>query len=120
MFPQGETGRFRPPSDVIATDDRFIVRVEIAAMQADAFRLALLKRRLVVSGHRQLPGIEGASSYHQVEIETGEFRLEFQLPKPVNETEVSAEYDNGILNIELPYLQRRSVPVMTESRSKKD
>lgn len=119
MFPQDETGRFRPPSDLIATEDRFIVRVEIAAMRADAFRLALLNRRLVVSGHRQLPGVERASSYHQVEIETGEFRLEFKLPKPVDEAEVSADYDNGILNIELPYLQSRSVPVMSESRSEK-
>ncbi len=120
MLPPDETGRFRPPSDLIATEDRFIVRVEIAAMRADAFRLALLNRRLVVSGHRQLPGLARASSYHQVEIETGEFRLEFVLPKPVEETAVSADYDNGILNIELPFRQSRTVPVMPESRSEKD
>lgn len=120
MLPQGETGRFRPPSDVIATEDKFIVRVEIASMQAGAFRLSLLNRKLVVSGKRRLPDIDNATSYQQVEIETGEFRLEFRLPQPVDETEVSADYDNGILNIELPYLQRRNVPVMPEARSKKD
>ena len=105
MLPQSESGRFRPPSDVIATEDKFIVRVEIAYMRADAFRLSLLNRKLLVCGQRHLPEIDNARSYQQVEIETGEFRLEFRLPRPVDETEVSADYDNGILNIELPYLQ---------------
>lgn len=88
-------------------------------MQADGFRLSLLNRRLVVSGHRHLPAIDKATKYHQVEIETGDFRVEFKLTRPVDEAEVSADYDNGILHIELPYLQGRSVPVMAESRDNK-
>ena len=120
MLPQDETGRFRPPSDVIAAEDRFIIRVEIAAMQADGFRLSLLDRKLVVSGHRHLPVVTRSKTYQQVEIETGDFRLEFKLPGPVDETEVSADYQNGILQIELPYLQRRSVPVISESRGNEE
>ena len=120
MLPTDETGKFRPPSDVIVADDKFIVRVEIAAMQTDDFRLSLLNRKLVVSGIRHLPDLDKAWSYQQVEIERGDFRLEFDLPRPVDEGRVGADYQNGILQIELPYQRGRNVPVRTETGSIKD
>ncbi len=120
MLPQTEHGKFRPPSDVVATEEKFVVRVEIAAMQTDDFRLSLLNRKLVVSGNRQLRDIDQSTTFHQVEIETGEFRLEFALPKPVDEKQVVADYQNGILQIDLPYLSKRSVRVISADQVEKD
>ena len=77
MFRHSQRGKFKPPSDVIETDNKFIVLVEIAGMDADEFRLSLLNRKLVISGNRILPAIDANTSYHQVEIESGEFRLEY-------------------------------------------
>ena len=111
MLAANEQGKFKPPSDFIETESGFVVRVEIAAMQAESFRLSLLNRKLVVSGVRQLGDIENSRSFHQVEIETGEFRLEYRLPKPVDETQVTAQYQNGILHIQLPHLPGKSVQV---------
>lgn len=113
-------GKFKPPSDVIETEDRFIIRVEIAGMEADAFRLSLLNRKLVISGNRTLPTVEMSTSYHQVEIETGEFRLEYTLTKPVDDKAVIANYQNGLLQIDLPYLPRKAVKVTMTQDNEKD
>ena len=111
MLAANEPGKFKPPSDFIETESGFVVRVEIAAMQAEGFRLSLLNRKLVVSGERQLGEVAKSRTYHQVEIETGVFRLEYRLPKPVDETQVTAQYQNGILHIQLPHLPSKSVQV---------
>ena len=113
-------GKFTPPSDVIETDDKFIILVEIASMEVDDFKLLLMNRKLTISGIRILPAIETNTSYHQVEIETGEFRLEYTLNKPVDDTKVTANYHNGLLRIELPYLPKKTVKVVLANDKEKE
>jgi len=120
MLRHRDRGKFKPPSDVVEAEDKFIIRVEIAGMDADEIRLSLLNRKLVISGNRILPNIESSVSYHQVEIETGEFRLEYTLTKPVDDKKVTANYHNGLLQIELPYLPKRTVKVMMANESETD
>jgi len=120
MLRNRDRGKFKPPSDVIATEDKFIIMVEIAGMDADGFKLSLTNRRLVISGMRTLPDIDASTSYHQVEIETGDFRLDYDLSKPVDDSKVTAHYDNGLLHIELPYLPKRTVQVVMAKEEKKD
>jgi len=120
MLAKVDKGKFRPPSDVISTESGFVVRVEIAAMKAKDFKVSLLDRKLVISGARQLPEVKTSRSFHQVEIETGEFRVEFALSKPVDVEKVTAEYQNGIMQVELPYLPQRSVQVVSNDVNTKD
>ena len=120
MFRHSQRGKFKPPSDVIETDNKFIVLVEIAGMDADEFRLSLLNRKLVISGNRILPAIDANTSYHQVEIESGEFRLEYNLTKPIDDEKVTANYQNGLLQIDLPYLPKKTVKVVLANESEKE
>ena len=113
-------GKFKPPSDVLETEDGFIILVEIAGMEIDDFKLVLNNRKLTISGNRLLPTVESNTSYHQVEIETGEFRLEYTLTKPVDDEKVTANYQNGLLRIELPYLPKKTVKVVVANEDKKD
>ena len=120
MLRHRDRGKFKPPSDVIEAQDKFIIWVEIAGMQADDFRLSLLNRKLVISGSRVLPSVESNTSYHQVEIETGEFRLEYTLTKAVDDAKVTANYNNGLLQIDLPYLPKKTVKVVLAQENEKD
>lgn len=120
MLANVDKGKFRPPSDLIKTDSGFLVRVEIAAMEAKDFKVSLLDRRLIISGVRHLPEVKGSRSFHQVEIETGEFRVEFALSKAVDAENVTAAYENGIMQVELPYLPQRSVQVVSSDVIAKD
>ncbi len=115
-----DRGRYKPPSDVMTTDDRFIILVEIANMNVDDFKLSLLNRKLIISGIRKLPTIKANTSYQQVEIETGEFRLEYVLSKPVNSGQVTANYHNGLLHVELPFMEKKTVTVVMANEEKED
>lgn len=92
---------FMPPADVIELDDKIVIMIEIAGMRTGDFNLALHKRRLIVSGKRERPQIPHRA-YHQVEIGFGNFRIEFILPWHANKHAVSAAYQDGFLQIELP------------------
>jgi len=120
MLRNRDRGKFKPPSDVIATEDKFIIMVEIAGMDADDFKLSLMNRKLIISGNRILPNIDTSTSYHQVEIETGEFRLTYELARPVDDSKVTANYQNGFLHIELPYLPKKTVKVVMANEETKD
>jgi HSP20 family protein len=120
MLRNRDQGKFKPPSDVIATEDKFIIRVEIAGMNIEDFKLSLINRQLVISGNRTLAHIDHRASYQQVEIETGEFRLSYALQQPVLENQVTANYQNGLLQVELPYMPKKTVKVVMANTDKKD
>lgn len=91
---------FTPPTDIIELPDRLIVNVEIAGMRSDGFAIAILNRRLTISGRRDRPALTGA--YHQAEIGYGDFRVDVSLPWGVIRESVTALYQDGLLRVELP------------------
>ena len=112
--------QFTPPTDVMETDDRLIVLVEIAGMRSGDFAISLVdQQHLVVSGTRERSPFAGAA-YHQVEIGYGEFRIELMLPFPVEQDEVSATYRDGFLVVELPRLPEKRIRVVEVQAQEED
>ncbi len=110
-------GGFSPAVDVVYADDppRAIVTAELAGVDADQLDLQIQGRTLVLSGRRRPATVEGGV-YQQVEIERGYFRRMIELGAEVNPEKAKARYEDGILRIELPLVQRRSRgPVSIES-----
>ena len=95
------TRPFTPPTDVIELSDKILVLVEIAGMQTDNLNITLNNRRLSISGTREKPQHPNPA-YHQVEIGFGDFRVELDLPWTVERDAVSATYEAGFLEVELP------------------
>ena len=91
---------WHPPTDMIETKSSFIVRVEIAGMQEGDFVISFKDNHLVVNGTRW--GVYADCAFHQMEIQNGEFFTSIELPAPIDESAISAVYENGYLNINLP------------------
>lgn len=91
---------WHPPTDLYETDDRFIIRVEIAGMNKEEFCVSLENNILTISGAR--PDMNLKRSFHQMEIPFGDFKTSIELPSPVDSDKVNAEYRDGFLNIHLP------------------
>ena len=106
---------FMPPADVIELDDKIVVIIELAGMRVSDFNLALHNRRLIVSGKRERITFSHRA-YHQVEIGFGEFRIEFILPWHADKNAVSAAYQDGFLQIELPRELSHSIDVHAEEQ----
>jgi HSP20 family protein len=91
---------WQPPTDLYETDDRYVVRVEIAGMREADFTVSLDQNIIVISGVR--PDMSEKRAFHQMEIRTGEFSIALELPGPVDTDQVTAIYADGFLQIDLP------------------
>ncbi|MBL8117125.1 MAG: Hsp20/alpha crystallin family protein [Anaerolineae bacterium] len=105
------TRPFTPPTDVLELADKILIVVEIAGMRTDDLNITLQDRRLSISGTRQKPQHPNPA-YHQVEIGFGDFRVELELPWQVERNHVTATYEAGFLEVELPRKAPRSIRVV--------
>lgn len=100
---------FRPATDVFDTDEALWVRVEIAGVREEDFRVALVDGTLIIAGVRR--DTTPKRGYHQMEISWGPFQTEVQVGFPVREDEIEAHYEDGFLIVRLPKAHRRHIPV---------
>ena len=103
------THMWRPPTDVFETEEAIVVRVEIAGMEEDDFKIELDGRYLSIKGTR--PDLPERRAYHQMEIRFGEFSIDMELPSPVVAAEVEAVYNNGFLRVMLPKAHPRHISI---------
>lgn len=95
---------WRPPTDVYETENDVAVQIEIAGMRDGHFHLTVQDRLLSVYGSRTENARE-RRAYHEMEIHSGDFRADVDLPAPVDAGAITAEYDDGFLRIVLPKLR---------------
>ncbi len=100
---------WRPPTDVFETDEAVVVRLEVAGMRPEDFRITLQDRVLVIRGVRYEQA--GVRAYQQMEIRFGEFEVVVHLSWPVQAEEIEAEYRDGFLLVRLPKVRPVSVEV---------
>ena len=86
---------WRPPTDVLETEEAVVVRVEIAGMLENDFSIVIDGRYLSIRGQRS--DVLERRAYHQMEIRFGKFITAIGLPTAVNVDEARAEYKDGFL-----------------------
>ena len=89
---------WEPPTDVFETENELVVKVEVAGMRDGDFQVSLEDRRLTVSGARGQGGRQ-RRAYYQMEVHSGEFFIEVELPVAIDPATVRADYDDGFLRI---------------------
>jgi HSP20 family protein len=94
---------FQPQCDCYRTDDppALHLLLELPGVDPAAVRIVASGTELVVSGVRERPH-PGAAHYRQVEIEYGAFERRIELAEDVDVDAVSAEYEAGMLRLEVP------------------
>ena len=100
---------FLPAVDVayVSNPPRAIVTAELAGIEIDELDLEIAGRKLILAGRRGPAPVEG-EVYQQVEIERGPFRRVVELGADVRAEEARAQYEDGMLRVELPLIPRES------------
>ncbi|MGB0098307.1 MAG: Hsp20/alpha crystallin family protein [Solirubrobacteraceae bacterium] len=100
---------FLPAVDVayVSNPPRAIVTAELAGIEIDELDLEIAGRKLILAGRRGPASVEG-EVYQQVEIERGPFRRVVELGADVRAEEARAQYEDGMLRVELPLIPRES------------
>jgi HSP20 family protein len=97
--------KFQPAADIYEIPQALIIRLEVAGVTKADISLTLHRQELIVSGRRRFPQADPVQRFHRLEIEYGSFERRFQLPRAIDETQIEAEYNNGILLIKLLWRQ---------------
>ena len=91
-----------PKVDVIDHDDRITIEAEIPGLSKKEVSVDLEENVLTVSGSKQSKD-EGADiNYIRKELKRSSFKRSFKLGENINQKNVNADFNNGILLITLP------------------
>jgi len=99
---QGHT--WAPPVDVAEDGDKILVKVDVSGMNESDLKVNFEDGLLTVSGERQFERKDDRN-YHRIERTYGSFVRTFSLPRSVDVAKISANYVNGVLEIEIPKLE---------------
>ena len=93
---------FAPACDVNETEKEFILKFDIPGMKKDDIKIEIEDNHLTVRGERKQEKDEKSGKQYLSESYYGSFLRSFSLPCKINESEVNARYQDGVLTIQIP------------------
>lgn len=94
---RGYADAWSPPTDILARGNDLIIRCEIAGVREQDVAVLLNQGTLTISGERHRD--EEDVVYYSSERFMGRFRREISLPEGVDEEDIEADYDEGLLTV---------------------
>jgi HSP20 family protein len=95
-------GHWAPNTDVYATDNGLVVKVELAGMKSDSLEITVEGNRLRIAGNRPDGCRAGKCNFLVMEISYGPFESMLELPPGYDLSHAKAVYLNGFLRIDVP------------------
>ncbi|MCY4571443.1 MAG: Hsp20/alpha crystallin family protein [Gemmatimonadetes bacterium] len=90
-----------PPVSVEERNNEILLTAELPGMTEEQVEISLENNVLTISGEKRESREEGGK-FHLVERSFGSFRRSFTLPRTIRAEGITAEFDNGLLNVRLP------------------
>ncbi len=97
---------FTPAVDILKHEKFIELHVIAPGMAKENFHLDLNEDRLIISGERVMAE-DLKDNYKTLESRFGKFQRVFKLNKDINAEKISAKYENGILMINLPLVEKK-------------
>ena len=94
-----EQADWTPAADIYESEANYLIAIDLPGIDRSTLSIDLDDDRLVVKGVRVL---DSEPKEHRCERPRGRFLRTFSLPGSVNQTEIVAEYKDGVLQIDLP------------------
>lgn len=93
---------WRPPVEVFETADHLVVRAEIGGLISEETSVRVEGDHLIVQGERRVSRPHGPRVYHEARIRYGAFEVDTYLPFAVDASAAIADYQDGMLTVQLP------------------
>ena len=91
---------FRPKADIYSDEKNFYVNMEVPGVKKEDLKISLKDSVLTVSGEKKNQDGENKElNYYKNEISTGKFSRNFNLSKEIDQDNIQAAYEDGILKI---------------------
>lgn len=97
---------FAPAVNTREGDYAFHVEVDLPGVKKDAITVEVKDNRLTISGERKTKDEKKAKDYYRVESQYGKFERSFTLPDGVDAENISANCEDGVLEVVIPKMER--------------
>lgn len=91
-----------PAVNISENDKEFKLQLAVPGMKKEDFKIAIEENMLVVSAENKKENEEKTERYTRKEFSFSSFTRRFNLPDNVDDTQISANYENGIMHLNLP------------------
>jgi HSP20 family protein len=95
------TAAFVPAVDIYEDEHKIVLKLEVPGMKQEDLDIRLENNTLTVRGERKFEKEEKEENFHRIERRYGSFYRAFTVPTTLNTENVKADYDAGVLRIEL-------------------
>lgn len=96
------TGITLPKVNIRETANEYFVEMAVPGMKKSDFNIELDNKILVISNEKNEEQETKEENYTRREFGYSSFKRSFSLPETVNEEDIKAEYQDGILSLHLP------------------
>lgn len=99
---ESATRMWAPRTDMVETSDNYEIHLDLPGMSKDDLKINMQERQLTVSGERRHEARNEDDEFVRVERTFGHFHRAFTLPQSIDEDNIEASYENGVLKITVP------------------
>lgn len=100
-------GTFVPELNVYETEKEFEITLALPGMRKDDINISFENNTITISGERELKEEEG-TKYHRIESRFGKFERSLPLPNVIDEENIDATYENGVLTVTVPKIKEKA------------
>lgn len=96
------TGITLPKTNIMETADAYFVEMAVPGLKKNDFQIHLDNQLLSISAEIEEKNEEENDTYTRREFGYSSFKRTFSLPEFIEESKIKAQYNDGILKVELP------------------
>lgn len=116
--PAWPAGGYSVPTDVFHSEDRLFIRMDLPGVDPDEVEVTVQESNLLINGRRRFPFEADKVRFTRRGTFYGDFTQRVQLGKGLDVEQVNARFDNGVLEVTIPYaaeVQPRKISIDTTS-----
>lgn len=105
-FSKERSETWTPAIELQDSADNLLLRAQLPGVDRKDLDIQVTREAVLIAGERRYEQHNGDQGYFRSEFRYGKFHRVVQLPLPVQNDKVSAEYKDGILTLILPKLEK--------------
>ncbi len=98
-------GGYNVPTDVFHADGRLVIRMDLPDVNPDDVEVTMQENTLLINGTRKFPYDADSVRFIRRGTFYGDFTQRVMLGKGLDADKISALYENGVLELSIPYTE---------------
>lgn len=102
LLSDSEFSDWSPAVDIGEDDEEYTIIADLPDVGKDQVKVTLDDGCLTIRGEREKKEEEKKKRFHRVERSYGKYVRSFRIPEEVDEEQIDAQFDKGVLTVHLP------------------